>query len=183
MKRKRFLTLVSLVLSLLLSTFNFSDIDFLYGPGYGARVVSIADGDTITVVRRKRKVKIRLYGIDCPEKLQEFGIQARAKTVALTKGQLVSIIPVHQDRYGRTVAYVLLQDGTNVNYALVSEGCAWWFRAYAKKDAQFACREILARARKKGLWSSDDAIAPWLFRRGLSISTTGNDKTEDDVVY
>lgn len=181
MKRKRFLTLVSLLLSLLLSTLNFSDIDFLYGPGYGARVVSIADGDTITVARRGRKVKVRLYGIDCPEKLQEFGVQARAKTVALTKGQLVSIIPVHQDRYGRTVAYVLLQDGTNVNYALVSEGCAWWFRAYAKKDAQFACRELLARVRRKGLWSSDDAIAPWQFRRG-SISTTRDDENEN-VVY
>ncbi len=182
MKRKRFLTFGSVLLSLLFSTLNFSDIDFLYGPGYGAKVVSIADGDTITVVRRKRKVKVRLYGIDCPEKLQEYGTQARAKTVTLTKGQLVSIIPVHQDRYGRTVAYVLLQDGTNLNYTLVSEGYAWWFRAYAKKDAQFACREILARVRRKGLWSSDDAIAPWLFRKGLSISKSADDD-EDDVVY
>jgi len=132
-------------------------------------------------MKRRRKVKIRLYGIDCPEKLQEFGLQARAKTVSLTEGQLVSIIPVHQDRYGRTVAYVLLADGTNVNYKLVSEGYAWWFRAYAKKDAQFACRELLARTQKKGLWSSDDAIAPWLFRKGVAISTSTEEEAE--VVY
>lgn len=178
-KRKRFVTLVAFLSSLLLSTLNFSDIDFLYGAGYGARVVSIADGDTITVMRSRRKVKIRLYGIDCPEKLQEFGNQAQDKTVSLTKDQLVSIIPVHKDRYGRTVAYVLLEDGTNLNYALVSEGFAWWFRAYAKKDVQFACRELMARAQKKGLWSSDDAIAPWQFRKGVSISTSA----DEDVVY
>jgi micrococcal nuclease len=182
MKRKKTLTLVSFLLSLLLSSLNFSDIDFMYGPGYGARVLSIADGDTITVMHKRRKEKIRLYGIDCPEKLQEFGQQARAKTISLTSGQLVSIIPVHRDRYGRTVAYVLLQNGTNLNYTLVSEGYAWWFRAYAQKDVQFAFRELLAKARKKGLWSSDDAVAPWRFRKGISVSRSAN-CTDEESVY
>jgi len=175
--KKRILTPLAFVLALLLSTLNFSEIDFLYGPGYGATVIAISDGDTITVRKGKRrhKEKIRLYGIDCPEKLQEYGSQAKLRTSTLTVGQLVSIIPVHTDRYGRTVAYVILPDGRNLNYTLVSEGYAWWYRNYAKRDVQFAFREIMARTQKKGLWTSEDAVAPWDFRKGVSISSTADD--------
>ena len=177
---KRILTIIAFVLAVMLSSLNFSDVDFLYGPAYGARVISIADGDTITVRHGRRKEKIRLYGIDCPEKLQEFGSQARSLTTSLTTDQLVSIVPIDQDRYGRTVAYVILPDGTNLNYTLVSEGYAWWYRKYANRDPQFACRELMARAKKKGLWASDDPIAPWDFRKGVSISSSSED---DDATF
>lgn len=163
-------------MALLFSSLNFSDIDFLYGSGYGARVLSIADGDTITVKHKRRKEKIRLYGIDCPEKLQEFGTQAKVRATRLMADQSVSVIPVHRDRYGRIVAYVILEDGTNVNYALVSEGMAWWFRKYARKEIQFACREIIARTQRKGLWSSDDPVAPWEFRKGVSVSSRDDEQ-------
>lgn len=169
---KRILTLIAFLLAVLTSTLNFSEVDFVYGPGYGARVLAVADGDTITVRHGKRKEKIRLYGIDCPEKLQEYGNQARLLTSKLTTDQNVSVIPVNRDRYGCVVAYVILPDGSNLNYKLVSVGCAWWYRDYAKKDLQLAYRELFARGRKLGLWSCDDPIAPWEFRKGVSISST-----------
>jgi endonuclease YncB( thermonuclease family) len=173
---KRILTLAAFLFAVILSSLNFSDLDFLYGPGFGARVIAVADGDTFTVRHGRRKERIRLYGIDCPEKLQEFGLQARLLTARLTTDQPISVIPVARDRYGRTLAYVILADGTNLNYELVAKGCAWWYRQYAKQDVQFATRELYARARRRGLWSSDDPIAPWDFRKGVSISSSSAQK-------
>jgi len=172
---KRILTLIALLLAVFSSTLNFSQIDFMYGPGYGARVLFVADGDTITVRHGKRKEKIRLYGIDCPEKLQEYGLQARLLTAKLTTDQIVSVIPVHKDRYGRLVAYIILPDGSNLNYKLVCEGSAWWYRDYAKKDLQFATRELFARGQRRGLWSGDDPLPPWDFRKGVSLNSSKED--------
>lgn len=174
---KRILTLIAFLLALLASSLNFSELDFMYGPGYGARVLAVSDGDTITVRHGKRKERIRLYGIDCPEKLQEYGKQARLLTTKLTTDQTVSVISVHKDRYGRTVAYIILPDGSNLNYKLVAEGCAWWYRQYARKDLQLAYRELFARGQRRGLWSNEDPTPPWDFRKGVSISSS-KDKDE-----
>lgn len=174
---KRILTSIAFVVAILFSSLNFSEIDFLYGRGYGARVIAIADGDTLTVrrCRCRYKEKIRLYGVDCPEKLQEYGSQARLLTETLTSDKLVSIIPVHTDRYGRTVAYVILPDGRNLNHILVSEGHAWWYRTYARRNIELALRELSARSQKKGLWAEEDPVAPWQFRKGVSISSAADD--------
>ncbi len=127
-------------------------------------VVGVADGDTITVLRDKTSIKIRLYGIDCPEKRgQAFGKKAKQFTSKMVFGKHVEIKPVDQDRYGRTVAWVYV-DGKNLNEELVKAGLAWHYKKYSS-DQSLANMENQARKIKIGLWVDPEAIAPWTFRR------------------
>jgi micrococcal nuclease len=126
-------------------------------------VVGIADGDTITVLKGKTPVKIRLFGIDCPEGSQAFGKKAKQFTAAMVFRKHVEIKPVDRDRYGRTVAWVLV-DGQNLCEELVGAGLAWHYKKYSK-DQSLADLEIRARKGRLGLWSDPNAIAPWEYRR------------------
>ena len=89
-------------------------------------VVGIADGDTITVIHNGRGEKIRLHGIDTPEKGQAFGNKAKAVTGSMLRGRVVEITPVTTDRYGRTVAQVHV-DGQSLNESLVRSGATHGF--------------------------------------------------------
>ena len=82
------------------------------------KVVGIADGDTITVLNNGRGEKIRLHGIDTPEKGQAFANKAKAVTGSMLRGRVVEITPMTTDRYGRTVAQVYV-DGQSLNESLV----------------------------------------------------------------
>ncbi len=82
------------------------------------RVVSVADGDTITVLQNNKQYKIRLYGIDCPESGQAFGKKAKQFTSSKTYGKTVSVKSYDTDKYGRTVG-VVISDDENVNHALI----------------------------------------------------------------
>jgi hypothetical protein len=70
-----------------------------------------------------------------------------------------------QDRYGRTIADVLLPDGTNVNHTLVKEGWCWWYRKYAPGDKVLEGLENDAREAKKGLWVDPAPVPPWVYRK------------------
>src|ERR1043165_9416999 len=70
--------------------------------------------------------RIRLSGIDCPEKGQAFGTRAKQAASALVFGKDVNLDTHGKDKYGRTLADVLLPDGTNVNHILVKDGWCWW---------------------------------------------------------
>jgi endonuclease YncB( thermonuclease family) len=130
-------------------------------------VVGVADGDTITVLKDKTPVKIRLYGIDCPEKGgQAFGKKARQFTSKMVFRKLVEIKPVDKDRYGRTVAWVYV-DGKNLCEELVINGLAWHYKRYSS-DQKLADLENRARKGRVGLWSDPHAIPPWEFRRGAN---------------
>ncbi len=94
---------------------------------FTGRVVGVSDGDTITVLHNGKGERIRLHGIDCPEKRQAFGKRAKQATSRLVYGQTVTVRDMGQDRYGRTVGEVLLPDGRNLNHDLVKAGFAWWF--------------------------------------------------------
>ena len=126
-------------------------------------VVGIADGDTITVLKGKTTVKIRLYGIDCPEKSQAFGTRAKQFTSKMVFRKLVQIRPVDQDRYGRTVAWVEV-DGKNLCEELVRNGLAWHYKRYSS-DTNLAKLELQAKKGRAGLWSDPKAMAPWDYRR------------------
>ena len=90
-----------------------------------ARVVAISDGDTIRVLHSGREVRVRLNGIDCPEKGQSFGTRAKEFTGDLVFDRTVTIRVRDIDRYGRTVADVVLADGRMLNHELVRAGLAW----------------------------------------------------------
>ncbi len=71
----------------------------------------VSDGDTITVLHNGKGERIRLHGIDCPEKRQAFGRRAKQFTSTLVFGKTVTVQGVDRDRYGRTVGVVLLPGG------------------------------------------------------------------------
>jgi nuclease-like protein len=96
----------------------------LTGAEFSAVVVDVYDGDTLTVLDHERTVKIRLSGIDCPERNQPFGDQARRFTADLAIARIVTIVDDKTDRYGRLVAWVILPDGRNLNEEIVAAGWA-----------------------------------------------------------
>lgn len=129
------------------------------------RVVSIADGDTFTILGDgNTQVKIRLYGIDCPEKKQDFGTVARQFTADKIFGKVVTIEEKDKDRYGRTVAVVHLSDGTILNEELLKAGLAWHYTAY-DDNPHWSQLEATARQNHIGLWQMDEPTPPWAFRK------------------
>lgn len=135
------------------------------------RVVGVSDGDTITVLTaEKRRVKVRLHGIDCPESHQAFGAKAKQFASAIAFGKDASLRVTDTDRYGRTVAVVTI-GGKVVNHELVRAGLAWWYRQYAPGDRTLERLENEARRAKRGLWADKSPTPPWEFRRGGSRSS------------
>ncbi|MBJ6118814.1 thermonuclease family protein [Pontibacter sp. BT310] len=130
----------------------------------GDKVVAIKDGDTIELLRNGQTIKVRLYGVDAPEKNQDFGQRSRQFTSDLAFGKFVKLIEHNKDRYGRTVGTIILPDGRNLNEELVKEGLAWHYKAYSK-DTRLANLEADARRLKRGLWASPNPVAPWDFRK------------------
>ena len=98
-----------------------------------ARVIGISDGDTLTVLRGRTQARIRLHGIDAPETGQDYGSRAKQVASDLAFGKIVTVRPVEEDRYGRTVAEVILPDGRSMNREMVGRGAAWWYRAYSRR--------------------------------------------------
>ena len=143
-------------------------------------VVSVLDGDTIEVLHNGQAERIRLNGIDCPEKGQAYGKKAKQFTSTLVYGKEVTIQVLRKDRHGRTVADVVLPDGTNVSRELVRAGLAWWYRQYSKNESLGALEEG-ARQAKQGLWADANPVPPWEVRhpeQGRTPLARGNLLTE-----
>jgi len=133
---------------------------------FTGKVVGVSDGETISVMRVGRAVKVRLHGIDCPEKGQPFGKRAERFTSEMAFGMEVEVQIKTTDRYGRIVGEVILPDGLSLNKDLVHAGFAWWYRKYAPNDRTLKALEAGARAKKGGLWADKNPIPPWEWRRG-----------------
>jgi endonuclease YncB( thermonuclease family) len=131
---------------------------------FSGNVVGVSDGDTISVMHNGKAVRVRLQGIDCPEKRQAYGARAKQFTSQRVFRQVVTVIVSGTDRYGRTLGEVVLEDGTNLNHTLVEEGLAWWYRQYSDDDALRQLEEE-ARAAGRGLWADRDPVPPWEFRK------------------
>ena len=135
---------------------------------WSGRVVGIADGDTITVLRDKEQVRIRLYGIDCPERYQPFSKKARQLTAKMVHGKVVEVEPVDIDRYNRLVALVTVSERL-VNEELLNAGFAWVYTRYCVRPIcdKWRALEQEAREAKLGLWADPNPIPPWEFRRQM----------------
>lgn len=138
----------------------------LPGFSFTGQCVGVTDGDTITVMHDGRGEKIRLYGIDTPERGQDFGRVAKRFLSDLAFRKIVEVEPEDTDRYGRTVGLVLV-DGLNVNREIVKAGLAWVYRKYCIKPFCVEWLELEDAARKAGigLWSHKSPIPPWEYRR------------------
>jgi len=128
------------------------------------KVVAIADGDTFTILVNKQQIKIRLHGIDCPEKGQDFSQVAKDFISDYVFDKVVTVRTKSKDRYRRTIGIVTV-DGKNVNEKLLEAGLAWHFKKYDKNPA-WAKLEETARKNKRGLWAHASPIPPWEWRRG-----------------
>jgi len=137
------------------------------------KVIKITDGDTIVVLSPENKqIKIRLEGIDAPESGQEYGSKSKSFVGDLLKkgGGKVRVEVTGVDRYQRSLARLYLEDYTNVNEAVVSNGYAWHFKKYSK-DQDLADAEIKAREKKVGLWASiSKPMSPWEYRDRQKIA-------------
>lgn len=136
---------------------------------YSGLVTAVADGDTITVLNQaKQQVKIRLYGIDSPESGQAFGARAKQATADAVFGKHVAVQPIDVDRYGRTVAVVLMPGGRSLSEHLVREGMAWVYSRYCKEEnicGPLRRLEKTAREEQRGLWADKEPVAPWEWRK------------------
>ena len=140
-----------------------------------ARVVYVIDGDTVIVEDdARRKVRIRLAAIDCPEAGQPWGDTARYGLIKLIGRRTVRVAVHDRDHYGRTVATLHVQrDGEwiNVNERMVMLGHAWVMRRYwhhlpLERQRALDRLERWARSRHVGLWKTPDPVPPWQWRRG-----------------
>ena len=128
------------------------------------KVVKIADGDTLTMLVGKTQIKVRLEGIDTPERAQPFGRKAGQALAKKVFGKVVQVDDLGKDRYGRTLGIVRLGK-RNINLELVQEGWAWWYRKYAPKNNELAKAETAARKAKRGLWADPKPRSSTISRR------------------
>lgn len=127
-------------------------------------VVKVIDGDTFEMKSGKEKIRVRLFGIDSPERGQAFNVKAKGFTASLIAGKEVTVIIRNTDRYGRFVGDVFREDGLHVNAEILKAGYAWHFTRYSN-DPEFARLEQEAREARRGIWRDDHPIPPWEFRR------------------
>ncbi len=126
------------------------------------KVISIADGDTLTVLVGETPTKIRLEGIDAPESHQAYGHKSREALADKVFHKTVRIEWRELDKYKRMLGHVFMDDRW-VNKDMVQEGWAWHYRQYSKSEV-LADAESDARTAQIGLWAGTDPIAPWEFR-------------------
>lgn len=127
-------------------------------------VVRVADGDTFTMLVAGQQQRIRLHGIDCPEKGQPYSRVATQFIKDMLALGKVKIQQMDTDRYGRVVGIVLINDTINLNERLLEAGLAWHYKNY-DRNPEWARLEKMAQTAKRGLWVEKDAIAPWEWRK------------------
>ena len=156
----RFLIFAS---ALLLSLPSWADI--LEG-----RVVGISDGDTVTVLdASKTQFKIRLQGIDAPEKKQAFGNKSKEALSTLLFNNQVAVEYSKKDKYGRILGKILV-DGVDANLEQIKAGMSWHYKKYQHEQSEndrnlYAQAEAETREEKRGLWVDADPVPPWEWRK------------------
>lgn len=129
---------------------------------FDAKVVKIIDGDTIRILTPEREqIKVRLYGIDAPEKKQPYGTAAKLYLADLIAGKTIQIEERGKDRYKRVLGIAYL-GGRDVNEILVLNGYAWAFTKYSKI---YESQEWQARSKGLGLWRDKNPIKPGIWRK------------------
>jgi endonuclease YncB( thermonuclease family) len=132
------------------------------------RVVSVADGDTLTILVDHRTTIVRLDGIDAPEKGQPFGQAAKRQISDLAFDRTATATCSKVDRYRRHVCAVSVE-GEDVGLHLIASGHAWVFIRYAHelpavRRAQYEVAERAARDERRGLWRDASPMPPWEWR-------------------
>lgn len=134
------------------------------------KVIKVSDGDTISVKRLKNGVldgdliKVRLYGVDAPEKNQDFGYESKKALMNYVADKTIEIDIKSKDRYGRSVG-ILYVGGRNINEELLRDGYVWYYEQYDKNNERSRLLQENAMKNKLGLFSKKGYIEPWKFRK------------------
>jgi endonuclease YncB( thermonuclease family) len=161
---------MKIFLSFLLIFVNFPFVNARAENILQGKVVSVADGDTITVLDvNKTQFKIRLQGIDAPEKAQAFGEKSKQSLHDMVHGKTVQVSFTKNDKYGRIVGKVFL-DTQDICHQQIKSGLAWHYKKYQNEQPQedrdtYSASELKAQSQKLGLWSEPLPIPPWDFRK------------------
>lgn len=138
-------------------------------------VVAIADGDTLTARCGEpgayEQVKVRIAGIDAPEKAQAFGQRSRQALADLCHREAATIKPNTRDKYGRTVAAVECK-GQDVATSQIEAGMAWVFDKYSQGHEPLYPLQDRARGERAGLWVDPTPMPPWDWRQQKRASVT-----------
>jgi endonuclease YncB( thermonuclease family) len=154
--------LIALTVFLLLSTPALADLQ--------GRVVSVTDGDTVRILSvDNTEYRVRLTGIDAPERGQAFGTASRDHLSSLIAGKTVFVESSKTDRYGRILGKILL-DGRDISLEQVEAGYAWWYRYYADEQSPtdrrlYGAAEAAAQKARRGLWADPNPVNPYEWRR------------------
>jgi len=141
----------------------------LHAETLSGKVIHVADGDTITILdSSNQQLKIRLGGIDAPEKAQAYGQRSKEHLSGLIQGQQVIIETTKKDKYGRHVGLLLL-NGQDVNLEQLRAGLAWYYREYEREltpdlRKNYVMAEAEAKDARVGLWSDAQPVPPWQWR-------------------
>ena len=133
--------------------------------GLSGKAVNIPDGDTFTLLTPdKKSIRIRLYGIDAPERGQDFYQISKQYLGDLLQGQNLTVHIRDTDQYKRIVGDVYLPDKRYVNKAMVEAGLAWHYKQFSK-ERDLAIAEEQAKENRIGLWKQPNAQPPWQWRK------------------
>ena len=130
---------------------------------FSAKVIGVADGDTLTVLLNRKQYNVRVAGIDAPEKGQAFSQKAKKHLSSLVLGKQVSGVRESVDQYGRNVCTLTI-DSKNVEKEMLREGLAWHYQKFSRA-ADLQQLEDDAKAKKLNIWSEAGPVAPWDWRR------------------
>lgn len=145
--------------------------NFSYAETLDGRVVGVSDGDTITVLDFNHKQhKIRLSGIDAPEKAQAFGQKSKKHLSNSVFGKQVEVTYSKTDKYGRTVGKVMV-NGIDANLEQIKSGLAWHYKDFSAEQSvadrvAYANAEVVAKSSILGLWRDAKPMPPWEWRHG-----------------
>lgn len=138
-------------------------------PALQGQIIRVSDGDSVTLLSESGTLRVRLAGIDAPESRMPYGREAKAHLAAMVLGKEVQAIVHKKDRYGRTIATLMLNT-KDVNLAMLQAGMAWHYQQYVREQTKdqasaYSQSEQLAQTAGRGLWSQADAVPPWAWRQ------------------
>jgi len=136
------------------------------------KVIGIIDGDTYDIlIGGNSTIRVRMEGIDAPEKGMPYYKVAKNHLSELCFGKQVILKNISKDNHDRTLAFSYLEDGTELSHEMIKAGLAWHFKKY-NSDSKLAELEMEAKKSKIGIWTDDNPMPPWenraLHRSGVS---------------
>ncbi len=157
------------------------------GSTISGKVISIIDGDTYDVfIQNNRTIRVRMEGIDAPERGMPFYKASKKYLSDLCFGKQVTMTITGEDQYNRVLAFTYLEDGKELSHEMLKAGLAWHFKKY-NSDQKLSELEIEARNLRKGLWIYENPMSPWenrkLHRSGISTKGSFNIEENNPETY